>query len=51
MDSGPEAGEELARRIKGATYRTMEGLGHFPMSEDPERFREYILPVLDEIAR
>ena len=28
----------------------MEGLGHFPMSEDPERFRRYLLPVLDEIA-
>ncbi len=48
--STPEAGQELARRLKGATYRTMEGLGHFPMSEDPVRFKEYILPVLDEIA-
>ena len=28
----------------------MEGLGHFPMSEHPEQFRRYILPVLDEIA-
>jgi hypothetical protein len=27
----------------------MEGLGHFPMSEDPSRFREYILPVLDKL--
>jgi len=49
--STPEAGQELANRIAGATYRTMVGLGHFPMSEDPARFREYILPVLDEIAR
>jgi hypothetical protein len=24
-------------------------MGHFPMSEDPVRFREYILPILDEI--
>ena len=46
----PEMSEELARRVKGASYRTMEGLGHFPMSEDPERFLEFIAPVLEEIA-
>jgi hypothetical protein len=27
----------------------MKGLGHFPMSEHPGRFREYLVPVLDEI--
>jgi len=27
----------------------MEGLGHFPMSENPARFREYILPVLEKL--
>jgi hypothetical protein len=27
----------------------MKELGHFPMSEHPERFRAYLLPVLDEI--
>jgi hypothetical protein len=27
----------------------MPDLGHFPMCEKPARFREYILPVLDEI--
>ena len=47
--STPEMSEELARRIKGAKYRTMAGLGHFPMSEDPARFRQCIAPVLDEI--
>lgn len=25
------------------------GLGHFPMSEDPARFRRYLLPVLEAI--
>jgi len=49
--STPAAGQELAKRITGASYRTMEGLGHFPMSENPARFKAYILPVLDEIAR
>jgi len=27
----------------------MEGMSHFPMSENPDRFRDHILPVLDEI--
>ena len=25
----------------------MKGMGHFPMSEDPKNFLEYLLPVLD----
>ena len=29
----------------------MKGMGHFPMSENPERFKEYILPVLQEIKQ
>ena len=24
-------------------------IGHFPMSENPQHFRTYLLPVLDEI--
>jgi pimeloyl-ACP methyl ester carboxylesterase len=47
--STPEMSEELANRIKGAKYQTMRGLGHFPMSEDPAHFKEYIAPVLREI--
>jgi pimeloyl-ACP methyl ester carboxylesterase len=27
----------------------MKGPGHFPMSEDPARFRTYILPVLEDL--
>ena len=29
----------------------MKEIGHFPMSENPEQFRTYLLPVLDEIRR
>jgi len=46
----PEAGRELADRIPGATHTTMAGLGHFPMVEDYPRFREYLMPILDQIA-
>ena len=42
----PEMGEAIARRIPGARYQTMPGLGHFPMSEDPARFLDIIRPVL-----
>jgi hypothetical protein len=28
----------------------MEGMGHFPMSENPEGFLVYLRPVLREIA-
>ena len=42
----PAAGRALADDIKGATFAEMHGLGHFPMSEDPERFLGYIRPVL-----
>ena len=38
-----------ADEIAGATYQTMDGLGHFPMSEDPERFLAYVGPVLEKI--
>src|SRR5262249_56619683 len=47
--STPEMGQALAGEGKGASVRVMPGLGHFAMSENPARFREYILPVLDEI--
>jgi pimeloyl-ACP methyl ester carboxylesterase len=46
----PALGEALAAQIKGATFQKMEGLGHFPMSEDPARFKSYIWPLLQRIA-
>ncbi len=39
-----------AARIAGVEVRIMPGLGHFPMSENPQAFIEELLPVLDEIA-
>jgi pimeloyl-ACP methyl ester carboxylesterase len=46
----PEMTRESAARIPGAEAIIMRGMGHFPMSENPKRFREYLLPVLERIA-
>ena len=35
----------------GSQATIMEGMGHFPMSEHPVKFKEYIMPVLDDIER
>ncbi|MBI2215965.1 MAG: alpha/beta hydrolase [Candidatus Rokubacteria bacterium] len=45
----PEDTVRTAKSIPGARVTVMQGLGHFPMSEDPAQFRRYILPVLEEI--
>jgi pimeloyl-ACP methyl ester carboxylesterase len=47
----PEDSRRTAAAIKGARFTMMKGVGHFPMSEHPERFRTYLLPVLDEIRQ
>jgi pimeloyl-ACP methyl ester carboxylesterase len=41
---------EVARRVPGARATIMSGLGHFPMSEDPQRFLDYLRPVLETIG-
>ena len=46
----PEMTRELARRIDAAHCEIMQEMGHFPMSENPGKFRGYLLPVLDRIA-
>jgi pimeloyl-ACP methyl ester carboxylesterase len=45
----PEDTLRTAARIPRAKPVIMERLGHFPMSENPEQFRKYLIPVLDEI--
>ena len=48
---------KLANRIvtmggsSPAEAAIMKGLGHFPMSEDPQAFMTHLLPVLEKIAR
>lgn len=48
--SATPADTRAVAEATGADFVEMKGLGHFPMSEDPERFREYLLPILDRIT-
>jgi len=47
--ASPRDSEAAAARIPGAKLTIMKGLGHFPMSENPEAFLSYLRPVLKEI--
>ncbi len=47
--ASPKDTEAAAARIKGAKVTIMKGLGHFPMSENPDAFLGYLRPVLEEI--
>ena len=47
----PESSRQTAGKIDGAKLTVMPQLGHFPMSEDPARFKEHLCPILEEIAR
>jgi pimeloyl-ACP methyl ester carboxylesterase len=44
-----EEGRELAGMIPGSKFVHMTDIGHFPMAENPQRFKEYLLPILNEI--
>jgi len=46
----PEDTLRTASQIPGARVQVMKEVGHFPMSENPAKFREYILPVLARIS-
>jgi pimeloyl-ACP methyl ester carboxylesterase len=42
-------GRAAHEAIPGSSFTVMTGLGHFPMSEHPERFLSYLRPVLEDI--
>jgi len=46
----PQDTLETAAEIEGADVRIMPGLGHFPMSENPQAFITELLPVLEKIV-
>ena len=47
--ASPRDTQAAAAKIPGAKVTIMKGLGHFPMSENPEAFLSYLRPVLEEI--
>lgn len=50
MTCTPDDARRTAARITGATIAIMPELGHFPMSEDPLRFRPHFLDALARMA-
>ncbi len=51
LSATPALTAELAKAVNATSFQVMEGMGHFPMSENPAQFRKYLLPVLEKIAR
>lgn len=49
LSATPQMAADLANEIGATHFEVMRGLGHFPMSEDPERFKGYLRPVLEKI--
>ncbi len=45
-----EMGRAASEAIAGSTWSEMKGVGHFPMSENPDVFKAHLLPVLERIA-
>jgi pimeloyl-ACP methyl ester carboxylesterase len=45
----PEMTRQTAEKVKGSECIIMEGIGHFPMSENPETYKKYLMPVLEKI--
>lgn len=49
LSATPEMGKDLAEAVNATHFEVMKGLGHFPMSEDPEQFKSYLMPILEMI--
>jgi pimeloyl-ACP methyl ester carboxylesterase len=49
LSATPELTAQLAREVNATSFEVMRGLGHFPMSENPNQFLSYLRPVLDKI--
>jgi pimeloyl-ACP methyl ester carboxylesterase len=49
--ASPADTQAAAEKIPGAKVTIMKGLGHFPMSENPDGFLTFLRPVLEEIRK
>ncbi|MEZ5818690.1 MAG: alpha/beta fold hydrolase [Hyphomicrobiaceae bacterium] len=50
LSATPALTADLAKKVNARHFEVMKGLGHFPMSEAPDRFLGYLRPVLQRIA-
>jgi pimeloyl-ACP methyl ester carboxylesterase len=46
----PEDGRRTASQIKNAEFIEMKEIGHFPMSENHQVFRGYLLQALEKLG-
>jgi pimeloyl-ACP methyl ester carboxylesterase len=49
-NTSPKETQALADLVPGAKFWPMKQLGHFPVTEDYTKFREYLLPILADIT-
>ncbi|KAF2865285.1 Alpha/Beta hydrolase protein [Massariosphaeria phaeospora] len=47
----PEMARKTADKIKGAKHKTMPGLGHFPATENPQKFVPHLLEAIEHIQK
>lgn len=47
----PEMSQKTADKIPGANHKAMEGLGHFPATENPQRFVPYLIEAIEWIQQ
>jgi pimeloyl-ACP methyl ester carboxylesterase len=47
----PDDTRSVAAAVSGSSIQIMNGMGHFPMSEDPDTFLRYVRPVLESARR
>jgi pimeloyl-ACP methyl ester carboxylesterase len=50
LSATPALTRALAKQVNARHVEVMPGLGHFPMSEAPERFLRHLRPVLRQIS-
>jgi pimeloyl-ACP methyl ester carboxylesterase len=44
-----ELSQATAAKIPGVRFQPMQGVGHFPIAENPKLFADYLLPILQEL--
>jgi len=45
-----ELGRAAHEAIPGSTWTEMKGVGHFPLSENPDAFLSYLRPILERLS-